>query len=189
MYPIFQDVKYYLGLERNDDDYLIATILGESIKLIETLTGRVFYAGATGKTFVVGDRCFLSNKKLLLMDDLCKLDSITIGGENLPLSNVRLPDEVPYPIIQLKNTSPLTFTNYSVTDDPTEVVITGIWAYSTNCPSDIFSAIIRLTAWKYHQKDTGADYDRPVIFQDKIASPIGVPNDVMQVVELYRKLL
>lgn len=189
-YPLFHDVKYYLGIERNEDDYILATIVDQSIKLFESLTGRVFAVSApTSRTFVVDSREFLTNKKLFFFDDICRIDTLTIGGEVISPTNFRLPNETPYAFLELKTSSPLFFQNYSVTVDPTEVVVTGLWGYSTDCPSDVFSAIIRLSAWKYHQKDTGADYDRPVIFQDKIATPIGVPNDVMDVVRLYRKIL
>lgn len=187
MYPIFQDVKYYLGVERNEDDYLIATLLEQSVKLFESLTGRTFVSSVENKTFYAGDRIFLSKNKMLLLDDLCSLSTLTIAGENVPLDKIILPSEIPYGTIILKNSSPFYFYNYSATDDPSEIIINGSWSYSTTCPADVFSAIIRLTAWKYHQKDTGADYDRPVIFQDKVATPIGIPNDVMDIIKIYRK--
>jgi hypothetical protein len=189
-YPLFHDVKYYLGIERNEDDYILATIVDQSTKLFESLTGRVFAVSTpTSRTFATDSREFLTNKKLFFFDDICRIDSLTIAGENVPSTNFRLPNETPYAYLELKASSPLFFQNYSVSVDPTEVVVTGLWGYSTDCPADVFSAILRLSAWKYHQKDTGADYDRPVIFQDKIATPIGLPNDVMDVVRLYRKIL
>jgi len=189
-YPLFHDVKYYLGIERNEDDYVLATFVEQSIKMFESLTGRIFaVSNPTSKTFVAGSRDFFTNKKLFFFDDICRIDSLTIGGESVSSTNFRLPNETPYPFLELKASSPLFFQNYSVSVDPTEIVVNGLWGYSTECPADVFSAIIRLSAWKYHQKDTGADYDRPVIFQDKIATPIGVPNDVMDVVLLYRKML
>lgn len=189
-YPLFHDVKYYLGIERNEDDFLLATIVDQSIKLFESLTGRVFaVSNPSSRTFVVGSREFITNKKLFFFDDICRIDSLTIGGEAINQTNFRLPNEIPYAFLELKASSPLFFQNYSVSVDPTEVVVTGLWGYSIDCPPDVFSAIIRLSAWKYHQKDTGADYDRPVVFQDKIATPIGIPNDVMDVVKIYRKIL
>lgn len=189
-YPLFHDVKYYLGIERNEDDYILATIIDQSIKLFESLTGRIFVANTpASRTFITDSREFLTNKKLFFFDDICRVDTLTIGGELISPSYFRLPNETPYAYLELKASSPLFFQNYSVSVDPTEVVVTGLWGYSTDCPADVFSAILRLSAWKYHQKDTGADYDRPVIFQDKIATPIGLPNDVMDVVRLYRKIL
>lgn len=187
MYPIFQDVKYYLGIDRNEDDYIIATLLEQSIKLFESFTGRTFVENSVTRTFYAGDRIFMSKNKMLLLDDLCSLTSLTIAGESVALDKIILPVEVPYGTITLKNSSPMYFYNYSVSDDPSEIIINGSWSYSTGCPADVFSAIIRLAAWKYHQKDTGADYDRPVVFQDKVATPLGIPNDVMDIVKIYRK--
>lgn len=189
-YPIFQDVKIYLGIDRSEDDFLIATFLNQAISIVESYTGRKFAGGsATNKVFYTDDRAFLNEKTFLFFDDISSVVSLSINGNLIDPAHyiVHKPDSEPAIKITLKNVCPYRFSNYAFDEDASQVVVNGIWTYSLNCPQDVFGAIVRLTAWLYHQKDNAADYDRPVIFSDKIALPVGIPNDVTMILSGYMR--
>lgn len=190
-YPIFQDVKIYLGIERSEDDFLIATFLNQAISITESYTGRKFVGGnAASKTFYTNDRAFINDKTFIFFDDISNVVSLTINGNLIDPTHyiVHKPvSEEPAVKITLKNICPYRFSNYAFEEDFSEVVVNGVWSYSTNCPQDVFGALVRLTSWLYHQKDNAADYDRPVIFSDKITLPSGIPNDVTMILNGYMR--
>lgn len=188
-YPILDDIKEYLGIEREDDDYLLTVLLERAIKVFESITDRVFVCEEdTTKVFEVFDRGVVSNRKFILYDDLCSITSLEINGTVLDPSKYKAIDSAPYTSINLYASSPLYFINYSSTSDPTEFEITGKWAYSETCPNDVYGAIVRLTAWLYHQKDNAADYDRPVAFSNTLQLSVGLPSDIVEISKIYKRL-
>lgn len=188
-YPQLQDVKNYLSITSTDDDFLLGLQLTQAIKIFEELTGRVFVATTdTSKTFYSDDRGIVNRRKFLFYDDICSITSLVINGNVIATNKYRLPHNTPYSNIEVFPTSDYFFENYSTTQDPSTFVITGKWAYSEECPRDIFGALLRLTAWLYHQKDNAADYDRPVAFSNTLTLPTGFPSDVVEVAKTYMRL-
>lgn len=188
-YPQLQDVKNYLSINSTDDDFLLGLQLTQAIKIFEELTGRVFVATTdSSRTFYSDDRAIVNRRKFNFYDDICSITSLSINGNAVASNKYRLPYQTPYSHIELFPTSDYFFENYSTTEDPSSFVVVGKWAYSEECPRDIFGALLRLTAWLYHQKDNAADYDRPVAFSNTLTLPVGFPSDVVEVAKTYARL-
>mgnify|MGYP000859625153 CR=1 FL=1 len=188
-YPILQDVKNYLGISGTDDDFLLGLQLTQAISIVESKTGRTFVCTAdSSKTFYSDNRAIVNRRKFLLYDDLCALTSLTINGNAIASNKYRTDSDTPYGAIELFPTSDYFFEDYSTTEDPSSFVIVGRWAYSIDCPRDVFGAILRLTAFLYHQKDNAADYDRPVAFSNTLELSSSLPTDVVEILKKYERI-
>lgn len=188
MYPQLQDLKSYLSINSTDDDFLLSLNLTQAVKVIENHTQRQFTCTQdTTKTFYSDDRFIVNNKKFLFNDDICSLTSLVINGNTIPSNKYRITGDIPFTAIVLFPSSSYFFENYSTTIDPSSFSITGRWAYSIECPRDLFGVILRLSAWLYHQKDNASDFDRPVSLSNTMALPVGIPTDVAEACYSYSR--
>ena len=75
-------------------------------------------------------------------------------------------------------------------DSPDAAIsVTGRWAYSITPPQDIVYATTVLAAEMYRKKDNSIDANRTIVTRDGIISKVSFPEDVMAVIDQYRRLV
>jgi len=177
-------VKAYLGIDTNDDDALIDSLIERAQKIIESYTGRVFEAETETKYFYTQN---IEGRWLYLWGyDLMTVTTLTNGdGTEITSGQYRLEPRNTTPKYAIRLNEDYTW-EFDDSDD--EVSIAGTWGYTTTAPHDIKHACIRLTAFLYRQKDTSADVDRPLITGDGVTiMPSSFPADVKSILDNYKR--
>lgn len=188
-YASLAELKLYRGIATStSDDVLLATLLSAAQKQVESYTGRVFEASATSTRYYDALLDVSDDRRTLYLDeDLCEVTTITNGTGVAVTKYVTEPtNETPYHAIRLKLTAGELF-SYS-TDPESAISVRGKWAYAETAPADIAHATIRLAAYLYAQKDSSV-FD-VTAFPDAgvMTVPQGMPKDVKQLLEPYKKL-
>lgn len=191
-YASTAELKLYRGIATasTKDDSLIAVLLGAAQKQIEVYCGRVFEAATTAVTkYFDAIRDITDDGVLLLDDDLASITAIE-NGDGTAVTTADYATEprnrTPYWGIKLKTGASQ---NWTYEDDAENAIeVKGRWAYSTSAPADIKQATIRLAAYLYAQKDSQV-FD-VTAFPDAgmMTIPKGMPEDVKQILEPYRRL-
>lgn len=186
-YPVFQDVKHYLGISNYADDALLVTLLKSAITMFENLCGRSFLIDTGTRYFSANDKdCVVKWNKLFLRDnEVLTVTGLEIDGAVVPTDEYYL-EKGSY--IMLKNTSVFSFQEFS--EDPYHTIkVTGTWGYLYEVPHDVFWAIVRLTAYLYQQKDNTLDLTRSVTIANAGEVPSALPTDVLAVANIYRRFV
>lgn len=197
-YCASSDVKEFLGIPDcdNTDDTLIGNLCTRAQALFDLEARRTFEASAGTCDDDYSVRHFSMNEDvtedgwLMLDKDLAVLRTIDTGDgteydstDGVWLTDPR--DSTPIHAIKLRADSNLYWTYTTEPDD--DIAIEGKWAYAVAAPADVVHATIRLSAWLYHQKNAGADNDRPVITADgSVVLPSKLPADVAEIAHKYR---
>jgi len=182
-------VKTYLNITVSTDDTLLTDLIARAQQTIDTCCLRTFEAAAdSARAFdAVRD---VRGRTLYLDADLCAITSITNGdGTALAVTDyVTEPrNRTPYHAITLRSDSDEEWVYDS--QHESAITVTGRWAYSVSAPNDIVWACIRLVAWLYQQRDTGADVDRVMLSNDGLLLlPQQMPRDVLALLTPYRRL-
>lgn len=185
-YITLSELKSYLGTGEAGDDALLTAIITRAHGVIEARTGRKFEAATETRYFnsadIDGQDLPLYHDDLLTVTTLTNGDGVVIAGADFRL----LPrNATPKWIIRLDEAK-----SWNFTDGDSEISVAGTWGYSATPPLDIVQACMRLSAFIYRQKDTGADIDRPIVTGEGVTiMPSGLPNDVMKLLEPYRRRL
>ena len=192
-YASTADLKVYRGIATasTKDDTLIGTLLGAAQKQIETYCGRVFEASTTAVTkYFDAIRDITDDGMTLLLDeDLASITAIE-NGDGVAVTSSDYVTEprnrTPYYGIRLKMGASQMWTFEDSSENAIEVK--GRWAYSTSAPADIKQATIRLAAYLYAQKDSQV-FD-VTAFPDAgmMTIPKGMPEDVKQILDPYRRV-
>ena len=192
-YCTVQNVKSYLGIDKETDDALISDLIDRAQAEIEAYTGRAFEASSDAtRYFTVGEDTV--GDYLYLDEDLAQITSVTTdadGDADSLTQNthyVAYPrNQTPYYALKMLSSSDYTWT-YS--DDPeTGIEIVGRWAYSTTAPDDIVHACVRLAAFFYRQKDAQVFDTTAVPDAGVIYMPQGMPSDVKVMLQPYVKIV
>lgn len=185
-YVDVETLKTYIGASEDTDDYLLELVLDWAERRIETYTGRVFEAASGTKYY---DWKAVSGLYLWLGTDFYSLTSIANGNSDsteIPTSDVTLwprNEGPPYYKIRLNSGSAHSW----IVDTDYWIEVTGLWGYSATPPSDILRACVRLAAYYYRQRDTGA-YDAVAVSQGgNVIIPQGMPRSVQLVLNPYRR--
>ncbi len=183
-------VKAYLRISGAGDDDLIGGLVTRASRLIDDHCGRWFVARTETRLYdAVGPHLY--NKLMLLDADLLSITTLTNGdGTVIPadqylLRPVNMP---PYFGISLRQSSGLAWTY--VSDPEGAISVAGIWGYSLVAPEPIVHAAVRLAAWLYRQRDTGAE-GQPgmgMTGQGVAAPPPRLPRDVIDLIDPYVRL-
>jgi len=186
MYCTVTDVKTYQGISAAEDDTLISNLIRRAQARIDAYCVRTFEASTnTSKKFdAVSD---IDGLTLYLDADLCEIDTITNGDGITVTDYVTEPRRyTPYYAITLKASSGIV---WDYTDDPEDAItVSGKWAYSEEAPDDIQHACIRLVSYYYKQKDAQVFDVTAIPGSGEIVIPKGLPADVKQILDNYRKL-
>lgn len=189
-YCTVSDVKTWLNIPAGTtgDDTLLSTLIDQAQQTIDTYCNRRFEASADAEHLfnAVAD---VDGLTLYLDDDLCEITSVTNGDGTVLTATqyvTRPANRTPYYAIVLRQDSDEVWTYEDTPEGSISVV--GRWAYSKTPPQDIIRACIRLTAWLYQQRDTGADVDRVMVSRDGLLlMPQQMPRDVMALLVPYRR--
>lgn len=177
--------KSYKDITTSGEDALIATLLGQAQKMVETFTGRVFEVTAnTTRTF---DAEKDVDGHLLYFDrDLYSINTVTNGDGVLVAASEYVTEPrngPPYYAIRLKGSSTVAWT-FS-TDAENAIIVSGKWAYSLAAPDDVVWATLRLTSYLYEQRKNAGDLDRPVYVGAMLMMPTRMPKDVADMLVHY----
>ncbi len=182
-YATIFELKSYLAIADGGDDLLLMELLDRASAAIDAYTGRRFEASYGTHYY---DMAAVDGDTLMLDGDLYSAITI-INGEGQTISQYwLLPRNLgpPYYKIKLKDAS-----DYSwAFDADGEVEVYGLWGYSAEPPDDIVHACIRLAAYYYRQKDAQVFDVTALPEQGIITVPKGMPADVRQLLDRYRKL-
>lgn len=192
-YATVAQVRAYMGLDVNDDDPLLESLLVRAQVAIEQYTHRVFEAASnTTKLF---DAQLDTSDHYMVLDwtpyglDLCQIATVTNGdGTSVSASayvtNPR--NSTPWYGLRFKLNSGLYWT---FDQDPENAIsITGRWAYSVTAPTDIVHATVRMATYMYRQKDANTFDVTAIPGAGVIEVPQGIPRDVGKILEPYRRL-
>ena len=185
-YASLAQLKSYLGITTEDDDFLLSECLDRATTAIDSYCGRRFSATTTTRYYEYDavDGCYL-----YVGDDLLSITTLTNGDSGATtIANTEYwlwprNGGPPYYAIRLKTDS-----DYSWEVDTDYMIsVAGTWGWSTTPPDDIIQACIRMGAFYYFQKD--APVFETTAFPDSgiISMPTGMPVDVKQILNPYRK--
>ena len=192
-YASVAQLRAYMGLDVNDDDPLLESLLTRAQFAIDNYTHRTFEAAAdTTKLF---DAEQDTSDHYMVLDwtpyvlDLCQITTV-INGDGTSISassyvtNPR--NQTPWYSLRFKLNSGLYWT---FDQDPENAIsITGRWAYSVTAPADIVHATVRMATYMYRQKDANTFDVTAIPGAGVIEVPQGIPRDVAKILEPYRRL-
>jgi len=172
-------LKTYLQISGAADDTLLADLVTRASRLVDEHTRRHFYTVEETRYYDAKGSHITGN--MLLVDaDLLEVSEVVNGdGEVLTPSDFRLRplNWAPYFGIALK---PAGNKRWTYSDDPEGAIsVTGTWGYGQAVPPIVTHATIRLAAWLYRQRDTGAEPQQVEVNERGVASsPPRLPRDV-----------
>ena len=176
-YATLSQLKTYLGLSGSADDALLEQLLGRATAAIERYTHRRF----TGET---GERRFswasVNGPLLWLGEDLLQASSIVDGDGGSVTEYRLLPPSPPHHTIYRRS-------GWNPADGDVKVV--GVWGYSSAPPPDVVHACIRLAGYYYRQRDAQVFDVTALPEQGVITVPKGMPADVKQLLDIYRRVV
>ncbi len=193
-YITLAELKEYLQITAATEDHVLEDVIEDAQQQIDSYTGRVFEAAADStRRFAVGKDTH--GDELLLDEDLCAITTIVTnadggtGAVTLSASDYyAYPlNRTPYYKIKLAESSTR---SWDYTNNPEAgITVTGKWAYSTTAPNDIRRACRRLAAYHYKNRDAQVFDTTALPEQGLIVVPKGLPADVVQILEPYRRLV
>jgi hypothetical protein len=212
-YTTLAKVKGYLKIPSGEtsDDALLTDFVAQAQSVIESMTERKFEASSdtTRKFDAVRYQDYVDitqvaynryydyyDQRVLWFNryDCCQITTVTNGDNTVVDSSkyVTLPINAvangnPFFAIRLKMNSSVVWT---WDDSPDAAIsVTGRWAYSITAPTDIAYATMVLAAEMYRKKDNSIDANRTIVTRDGIISKVSFPEDVMAIIDQYRRLV
>jgi hypothetical protein len=183
--------KQYRGITATKDDALIVTLVTRAQAQVESYCDRTFQAPSTAATrYYDAIRDTSDDLRTLYLDaDLASITTIT-NGDGTAVATTHYVTEprnaAPYRSIRLTT---LADDNWTYTAAPEDAIkVLGRWGYATAAPAAVQQATIRLAAYMYAQKDVST-FD-VTMFPDAgvMSVPQGMPKDVRDLLEPYRRL-
>lgn len=133
-YTTLQDVRgYYLGAQQTTDDTLLAQLIRDTSREIESLSNRWFYPRIETRTYAGAP----GTKSLVFDADLLSLTTLTNGtsGSVAAAEYMLLPaNYTPKQSLVLRQSSGLTWETDSAGDWCDNISLAGVWGYSTDYP-------------------------------------------------------
>jgi len=191
-YVTVAQVKLYrgIGVSEQDDDGLLAQLVDRAERQIDRFCGRVFRAPTTAATrYFDAERDTSDDRRTLYLDeDLVVIGTMYNAGALVPSTHY-VPEprnETPYRSIRLNYLADDLWTWQTSPEDA--ISVTGRWGYSTAAPADVQQATVRLAAYMYAQKDASTFDVTAMPDMGMMTIPQGMPRDVRELLEPYRKL-
>ncbi len=185
-YTTVNELKTYLHITGSGDDTLLGDLVTRASRMLDDHCGRWFVAQEETRRYdAVGSH--ITGKLLLFDADLLSLTSLTNGdGSSISLDDVilRPVNWQPYFGVALKQSSGL---SWAYTTDPEAAIeVEGEWGYSETAPEPIQQAALRLAAWLYRQRDTGAETGEVQVTDRGVSiAPARLPRDVLDLIGPY----
>ncbi|HEC23056.1 MAG TPA: hypothetical protein ENI95_09075 [Chloroflexi bacterium] len=188
-YTTVSALKGYLRISGTGDDALLGDLVTRASRMIDDHCGRWFSAETQTRYYdavgahITGQLLFL-DADLLSVTTLVNGDGTEVSSDDYILRPVNWP---PYFGIALKTSSGL---GWTYTDSPEKAIrVTGTWGYSATPPEPIVHATIRLAAWLYRQRDTGAEPSQVEVSERGVSiAPARLPRDVLDLIGPYVRL-
>lgn len=189
MYVSLSDVRAYLAASEATDDALLTMLIANAQAIINKITDRNFEVAADSTRYF--DAVANVRAGILYFDtDICAITSISNAGVPLAANQyVPLPRNVtPWFAIRLRDDATQSW-NSTATASEDAISVTGKWGYSTAAPPDIAQACLRLTAYLYRQRENANDLDRALVVGNATVLPARLPQDIMEMLIPYRRLV
>lgn len=189
-YVTLDQIKLYRGIPEAEkkDDALLTACIARAQAQIDRHCDRTFEASSTAAHYFDAVADVSDDKRTLYLDDdLCAITLITNGSGSVVNTYVTNPvNHAPYYAVKIKASAAELWT---YDDDPeSAITVTGYWAYSTAAPADITQATIRLALYEYAQKDASVFDVTAYPDAGLMTVPQGIPRDVKQILEPYRRV-
>ena len=183
-YATLAQLTTYLGIASDDDDALLDACLNRVTEAIDAYCDR-FFEAATQTRHYQSDA--VDGDVLYLDEDLLSVTTLTNGDDDGTAitsdSYWLMPrNRTPYDRIVLKSDTSWEFG----TDG--EIAVAGTWGYSTTPPADVEQACLRWAAYAYQQKDSQVFDVTAMPALGQMIIPSGIPADVKQLMDRYRRL-
>ena len=191
-YASIAQLRAYLGIDVNDDDPLMESLLTRAQSAIDQHVHRTFEATADSTKYFDAERDTSENYMVLDWTpyglDLCQITTITNGDGTTVASSAYVTNPrnyTPWYGVRFKLNSGLYWT---YDQDPENAIsITGRWAYSITAPADIVQATIRMAAYMYRQKDSNTFDVVAIPGAGVMEVPQGMPRDVTMLLRSYER--
>lgn len=193
-YCSLDDIKEYIGITEPDDDEIIQDLISRVSTAMDAHCKRTLVTATdTTRYFSVGAD---TDGYLLYLDDVIASVTTVLNGDSsqteVTSSQYRLRDvnHPPYWGIEILPSAAKVWEFNTDWQDALQV--TGKWAYYSattlpdDTPNDIKQACVRWCVYRYRQRDTTADVDRPLITDAGVTIlPGGIPKDVAEDLSFY----
>lgn len=191
-YASIAQLRAYLGIDVNDDDPLMESLLTRAQSAIDQHVHRTFEATADSTKYFDAERD--TSEHYMVLDwtpyglDLCQITTITNGDGTTVAGSAYVTNPrnyAPWYGVRFKLNSGLYWT---YDQDPENAIsITGRWAYSVTAPADIVQATIRMAAYMYRQKDSNTFDVVAIPGAGVMEVPQGMPRDVSMLLRSYER--
>ncbi len=190
-YATLTEFKAYANITSTDatDDAVIEDIIEGASRLIDTYTGRTFYARTDTHYYNTPN----SFELLIEDDDLLTITTLTNGDGTVISSNnyKLLPlNESPKFMVYLKTSSGIIWTLDSNSDPIGAITILGTWGFSSTAPDDVKQACLIISASEYRKRfGEGTESAATITPAGVVLTPQGMPKSAAQLLQSYKKLL
>jgi hypothetical protein len=182
-YPTLDDLKTYMGSASALSDNPHGLALSGAIAWSERYTGRKFVAEAGTRMFRYDSYHWIpKRRRLAFYDDLMSVTTFTLPNGTVTTDYALLGNKTPYTALRVDNTVPV------VAYEPTNVWFTleGMWGYSTDCPDDVFQAILQLAQHQLTVRQ-GRSSHGSAERSGMVMAVKKVPTVVREVLRVYRR--
>ncbi|NJN65461.1 MAG: phage gp6-like head-tail connector protein [Chloroflexaceae bacterium] len=195
-YVSLDEAKNFLGIGTNDDDELLANLIGVAQNLVEGYCGRVFAASApTTRRFDCAYPTVSDRGQVLHLDgDLARVTEVVNGnGEVMPDDTyVTLPEDGPFFALALRLSSGKVWT--FVDDREQALQVTGYWAYGrwdgdagvVVPPDAVVHATKEILGWLYRSYDRSLSGEGSA--PDTTRGGIPLPPVAVALLEVFRRV-
>lgn len=183
--------KQYRGITNTSGDALIGLLLTRAQAQAESYCDRTFVAPTTAATrYYDAVRDTSDDRRTLYLDDDLATIVTVVNGDGETVATTHYTTEprhaTPYRSLRLTQRADTLWTYDDAPEDAIQV--NGRWGYATAAPADVQHAVIRLAAYMYAQKDVST-FDVSLIAGEGVMTvPQGLPKDVRELLEPYRRL-
>ena len=192
------EYKDYKGIESDDEDALIVSLINAAIRWLNVECDRTIVAEADSTRYYhsyndVEGRCLILDHVLAASPTTVTIDGTALASTEYTL-NPR--NEPPYDEIMIKQGSTFAWTDDNAAGDyePEDAIeIVGPFGYYTAvsdpAPADAKHMVRRLVDYAYTQKDAGAFEVVAIPTAGALEIPAGFPRDVARWVQKHRRLI
>jgi hypothetical protein len=172
------------------DDAVIEDIIEGASRRIDTYTGRTFYARTETHYYDSPDGeydLWIHDDDLLTVSSITNGDGTTISSGSYKLLPL---NKNPKYQVYLKPSSNLVWSFDSNSESLGSITIAGTWGYSSTAPDDIKQACIMLASAEYRKRfGENSSSIATVTGAGVVITPQGMPKDVADILEKYKKLI
>lgn len=171
------------------DDGVVEDIIEGASRLIDTYTGRTFYARTETHYYDTPDwyDLWITDDDLLTITTLTNGDGTTIASTKYKLLPL---NKSPKYQIWLEPSSGVVWT-YDTNSEPMgAITVAGTWGYSATAPDDIKQACLILSVAEYHRRfGENTSATATITGAGVVITPQGMPKSVTDILNKYRKIV